>query len=33
MSRPVLTPEEAKLPYAKYFNRPMAPIPQEKLDI
>ena len=28
-----ITDEERKLPYAKYFDRPMAPIPQEKLDI
>ena len=33
MERPILTDEEAKLPYAKYFNQPMAAIPQEKLDI
>ena len=33
MDRPVMTAEEAKLSYAKYFDRPMAPIPQEKLDI
>ena len=33
MDRPVLTAEEAKLSYAKYFNRPLAPIPQEKLNI
>lgn len=33
MDRPVLTKEEAELSYAKYFNRPLAPIPQEKLDI
>ena len=33
MELPVLTPEEALLPYAKYFKRPLAPIPQEKLDI
>ena len=28
-----LTEEERALPYAKYFDRPLAPIPQEKLDI
>lgn len=28
-----LTEAEAKLPYAKYFHRDLAPIPQEKLDI
>ena len=28
-----ITEEERKLPYAKYFDRPLAPIPQEKLDI
>ena len=33
MDRPVLTAEEAALSYAKYFNQPMAPIPQDKLDI
>lgn len=33
MSRPVLTEEEARLTYAKYFSKPLAPIPQEKLDI
>lgn len=33
MDRPVLTPEESTLSYAKYFNQPLAPIPQEKLDI
>ena len=33
MEYPVLTPEEAALPYAKYFNQPLAPIPQEKLEI
>lgn len=33
MDRPIITDEEAKLPYAKYFSQPMAKIPQEKLDI
>lgn len=33
MDRPVIAPEEAALSYAKYFHQPMAPIPQEKLDI
>ncbi|HCO62589.1 MAG TPA: phloretin hydrolase [Clostridiales bacterium] len=33
MDRPVLTPEEAQLSYAKYFNQPLAAIPQEKLDV
>lgn len=33
MDRPILTEEESLLPYAKYFSRPLAPIPQEKLDI
>ena len=28
-----ITEEERKLPYAKYFDRPLAPIPQEKLDL
>lgn len=28
-----LTEEESRLPYAKYFYRPLAPIPQDKLDI
>ena len=33
VSHPVMTPDEARLSYAKYFNRPMAKIPAEKLDI
>ena len=33
MDRPVLTQEEPQLSYAKYFLQPLAPIPQEKLDI
>lgn len=33
MERPVMTEEESKLSYAKYFDLPLAPIPQEKLDI
>ena len=28
-----ITEEEKKLPYAKYYYRDMAPVPQEKLDI
>lgn len=28
-----LTAEEKNLPYVKYFNQDMAPVPQEKLDI
>ena len=31
--RPVLTPEERALSYAKYYDLPITPIPQEKLAI
>lgn len=31
--RPTPTPEERKLPYYQYFERDLAPIPREKLDI
>ena len=33
LERPKLSAEEERLPYAKYFHKPLAPIPQEKLDI
>lgn len=33
MERPKLTAEEEQLPYAKYFKKPLATIPQEKLDV
>ncbi|WP_278286402.1 MULTISPECIES: hypothetical protein [Clostridium] len=29
----VITEEEKKLPYAKYYYMPLAEIPKEKLDI
>lgn len=31
--RPVLTPEERALPYAKYYDLPVTPIPPEKIAI
>lgn len=33
IERPKLTEEEERLPYAKYFHKPLAPIPQQKLDV
>ena len=33
LERPKLSAEEERLPHAKYFHKPLAPIPQEKLDI
>ena len=29
--RPVLTPEERALPYAKFYDLPITPIPAEKI--
>ena len=31
--RPVLTAEERKLPYAKYYDLPITPIPAEKIAV
>ena len=31
--RPVLTPEERALPYAKFYDLPITPIPAEKISV